>query len=237
MSASKALRKNPSLQRERITGSAAHLDMRLEALCPRCDPMMLSQLDGFLAGLAVSPEPVRLKEWLPAVLNLEPGENVEALLGPDEAASIAGLLLDRFETTSDEIARGIYIPIIDANSETGEKLWHFWVSGLARAMEFKPGSWDVFAVGGDAARKALKGLRLMIALSRGEVPDDGYGFIFRLAPTLVPIWLESLMYWRVPGGEEDFPETAPLPLTASPGRNDPCPCGSGKKYKKCCYLA
>lgn len=23
--------------------------------------------------------------------------------------------------------------------------------------------------------------------------------------------------------------------TESPGRNDPCPCGSGKKYKKCCY--
>jgi Flp pilus assembly protein TadD len=22
-----------------------------------------------------------------------------------------------------------------------------------------------------------------------------------------------------------------------PGRNDPCPCGSGKKYKKCCGLA
>lgn len=21
-----------------------------------------------------------------------------------------------------------------------------------------------------------------------------------------------------------------------PGRNQPCPCGSGKKYKKCCYL-
>ncbi|MDR0942113.1 MAG: SEC-C domain-containing protein [Holosporales bacterium] len=20
------------------------------------------------------------------------------------------------------------------------------------------------------------------------------------------------------------------------GRNDPCPCGSGKKYKKCCFL-
>ena len=22
----------------------------------------------------------------------------------------------------------------------------------------------------------------------------------------------------------------------TPGRNDPCPCGSGKKYKKCCFL-
>ncbi len=28
----------------------------------------------------------------------------------------------------------------------------------------------------------------------------------------------------------------PAPLRAAPkvGRNDPCPCGSGKKYKKCC---
>ena len=23
-------------------------------------------------------------------------------------------------------------------------------------------------------------------------------------------------------------------MTAKPGRNDPCPCGSGNKYKKCC---
>ena len=22
----------------------------------------------------------------------------------------------------------------------------------------------------------------------------------------------------------------------NPGRNEPCPCGSGKKYKKCCFL-
>jgi preprotein translocase subunit SecA len=32
---------------------------------------------------------------------------------------------------------------------------------------------------------------------------------------------------------------APAPRTNSGdkiGRNDPCPCGSGKKYKKCCYL-
>lgn len=33
----------------------------------------------------------------------------------------------------------------------------------------------------------------------------------------------------------DF-EKAPTPVvkTQVPGRNDPCPCGSGKKYKKCC---
>ena len=26
----------------------------------------------------------------------------------------------------------------------------------------------------------------------------------------------------------------PAPQTAKIGRNEPCPCGSGKKYKKCC---
>ncbi len=31
----------------------------------------------------------------------------------------------------------------------------------------------------------------------------------------------------------------PEPLIADPkvGRNDPCPCGSGKKFKKCCAAA
>lgn len=40
----------------------------------------------------------------------------------------------------------------------------------------------------------------------------------------------------LPGEDE-----APLPPPVEPiktnkavGRNDPCPCGSGKKYKKCC---
>ncbi len=26
----------------------------------------------------------------------------------------------------------------------------------------------------------------------------------------------------------------PAKASATPGRNEPCPCGSGRKYKKCC---
>ena len=33
--------------------------------------------------------------------------------------------------------------------------------------------------------------------------------------------------------EEEEPPTAPEAPAGKPGRNDPCPCGSGKKYKKC----
>ena len=30
------------------------------------------------------------------------------------------------------------------------------------------------------------------------------------------------------------PPVEPVQADKTPGRNDPCPCGSGKKYKKCC---
>ena len=31
-----------------------------------------------------------------------------------------------------------------------------------------------------------------------------------------------------------WPERVVREVEYEPGRNDPCPCGSGKKYKKCC---
>lgn len=41
---------------------------------------------------------------------------------------------------------------------------------------------------------------------------------------------------RAPPVEEPEPEDVPEPVIAGQrvGRNDLCPCGSGKKYKKCC---
>ena len=36
------------------------------------------------------------------------------------------------------------------------------------------------------------------------------------------------------GGGEDTPKRKPVKAEKKIGRNDPCPCGSGKKYKNCC---
>ena len=33
---------------------------------------------------------------------------------------------------------------------------------------------------------------------------------------------------------KDFKRSKTVRKEKEPGRNDPCPCGSGKKYKKCC---
>ncbi len=65
-----------------------------------------------------------------------------------------------------------------------------------------------------------------------------------------PMELPAITAWvdtresrgEIPGAPAPRPAPAaprPVPRTASGekvGRNDPCPCGSGKKYKKCCYL-
>ena len=41
---------------------------------------------------------------------------------------------------------------------------------------------------------------------------------------------------QLPGEDEGAlpPPVEPIQAEQKPERNDPCPCGSGKKYKKCC---
>ncbi len=41
---------------------------------------------------------------------------------------------------------------------------------------------------------------------------------------------------HLPGEDEESlpPPVEPIHTDAKLGRNDPCPCGSGKKYKQCC---
>jgi preprotein translocase subunit SecA len=41
---------------------------------------------------------------------------------------------------------------------------------------------------------------------------------------------------QLPGEDEEPlpPPTEPIHSDTRPKRNEPCPCGSGKKYKQCC---
>jgi uncharacterized protein len=237
-----ALKKPPSappLNRDEIPRSAALLNMRLKELAEFCAPMRLSEADGFLAGIAVCPEPVSIEEWLPAILNLQPAEKVEAFLDPDLAESFAGLLLEGFNRVSDEMAGGAYLPIANADARDGEEFWHLWISGFAKAMALRPASWDRFALGDDLTRNALKGLRNLIKLQQrgGDLPAGDDSAMAALAPMLIPIWVGFLHSWLRSGSSAEYFEPPDFRPTAAPGRNDPCSCGSGKKYKKCCYLA
>jgi len=44
---------------------------------------------------------------------------------------------------------------------------------------------------------------------------------------------------QLPGDDDEAlpPPVEPIKSEAKPGRNDPCTCGSGKKFKQCCGKA
>ena len=44
----------------------------------------------------------------------------------------------------------------------------------------------------------------------------------------------SRMQAAAQAGQQDKQKPMPMHVEKKVGRNDPCPCGSGKKYKKCC---
>jgi uncharacterized protein YchJ len=49
-------------------------------------------------------------------------------------------------------------------------------------------------------------------------------------------WIEILNAARRFQSAGQMQSAHPTTQTIKVGRNDPCPCGSGKKYKKCCGL-
>jgi SEC-C motif len=76
------------------------------------------------------------------------------------------------------------------------------------------------------ARGMLRKIEALTPLTDSEIQIVTFGIDERLRlHNLDPVFETDF------SEEEEEPEPAPAP--AKVGRNDPCPCGSGKKYKKC----
>ena len=50
----------------------------------------------------------------------------------------------------------------------------------------------------------------------------------------IPAWENVLPLEKIEEIVKNFKKSKTVVKEKEPGRNDPCPCGSGKKYKKCC---
>jgi uncharacterized protein len=57
--------------------------------------------------------------------------------------------------------------------------------------------------------------------------------ILAAAPDKTADWVVTLNGWRL--ANQHRSQGRPIP-EQKVGRNEPCPCGSGEKYKKCCGL-
>lgn len=50
----------------------------------------------------------------------------------------------------------------------------------------------------------------------------------------IPAWKNKLTADKMSEIEKEYKKSKTYVKEQTPKRNDPCPCGSGKKYKKCC---
>ncbi|WP_382264528.1 YchJ family protein [Hoeflea alexandrii] len=82
------------------------------------------------------------------------------------------------------------------------------------------------------------GLEIVRSRKGREADEDGtVSFIARYSHNGTAGALEETSQFRRIDGRWlywDRLNEAAAPRQANVGRNDPCPCGSGKKYKKCC---
>ena len=200
------------------------------------DWMLLTQLDGFLAGILVSPDTLQPGEWLKHIWAGEGGDGTPEFEDMDEFQHVLDLIMHHYNEILHALNQpGSYEPVFDVDMRNDDILWEMWIEGFMQAMEMAPNGWRKVTASDDAGCiAALKGIAKLHAIANGEArlsrsKQDQWT---REAPDLIPVWVEMLHVWRL-----DNDPDRPTPVRhGKVGRNDPCPCGSGKKYKKCCGL-
>ena len=190
--------------------------------------MAMSDLDGFLTAVAIGPEEIPLSEWLDSFWGDEPptfesDEEMEAVL-----AGIFGhynAILNMLANDADT-----YEPLIFDNSETGEKTVEAWARGFLSGVALRSQGWRALLRCEDRTYFAPIALFMtdengQHVVARGENPevDEIRANISDHIPAAV-----VGMYHFFRRNRSHFEGRTKL------GRNDPCFCGSGKKFKKCC---
>lgn len=128
-----------------------------------------------------------------------------------------------------------YRPVFDIDERNGEILWPLWAEGFGRAMALSGPDWDTLLETGDEdLAAAVLGLGMYVAMattvpSLGPEEEEAYD----QAPFVIPYLVETV-YRRQRGLPRIVLAPGPPASRIKVGRNDPCPCGLGRKYKICC---
>jgi uncharacterized protein len=208
------------------------------------ETMLIEELDGFIAGLLVCPELIKPGEWLPIVWGRDgddPQRNFDNL---EHVNRVLGLLMEHYN----DVARTLierpdrYSPLFAVDKRNGDILWELWIEGFEKAVSLRPASWRKLLNTDVDTATAMRGMRTLIDIACGDpnLPKQDRDSLITTAPGDIARWIVALNDWRL-ANYRPIQGAVPIlrPSFASAnkvGRNDPCPCGSGKKYKKCCGL-
>jgi uncharacterized protein len=188
--------------------------------------MCLEWADGFLTALAAGPERVLSSEYLPEILGAD-----MVCDSPEHADYIAALLarhlasIEYLLTEDEEIEPQI-------NFGVGDLEGSLWAQGYLTAVEKHQAAWKPFTSKHHLVDRLIAPVLALFydpADKSAEVlpPEMRRELIEALPNVVAATW----SFWR---GQSHPLLPAPRERSVKIGRNDPCPCGSGKKYKRCC---
>ena len=205
------------------------------------DAMNLEQLDGFLAAVICCPSEIPKTEYLPEIWGDET-INEEAFAAKLVLQNFLSLVARHKVSVAHTLQSGdIFTPLVLAN-EDGVFFGNDWAKGFMRGMNLRHEDWVVLLEDEDHGGSLIP----ILALAHEHDPDP------EMRPYKEPISVqrrEKLLvgvaagvmniykYFRTrqKSAEAVFsPEATYRRFAPKPGRNEPCPCGSGRKYKHCC---
>ena len=212
------------------------LEDMLAALPPDNFPMSVSELNGYVTGLLCCPELVPPSEWLPQVWS-ETGEAEFPDL-PTAETTISAVMA-HYNAVALEITTMLGIePIYEVDTNSDETLWEPWVDGFTRAMRLRPEAWArLLETADEETQSSLVFLMALQDISEGtsSFTEDDIDEIDHQAPDLIVGCVATILLAARPELVMAADNLDHAPIRAKrPGRNDPCPCGSGRKYKHCC---
>ena len=192
----------------------------------------VSDLDGFFTALVSGPVMIPPSRWLPAVWgDFEPewetAKDFEAVVSLmiRHMNGIVAMLIEQPED---------FEPMFLENTLKGKAytIVDDWCEGYVRGVQLAADVWSTGGLEMDILLLPILAFTSETDWRAHDLPSDAEIDNFRNAIT--PNVRAIHAYWLARReGHVSSPEPARRSQT-SVGRNDPCPCGSGKKFKKCC---
>jgi uncharacterized protein len=223
-----------------------------EALCSfleddrrPADALGYHELQGFLFALASAPEVVSPSEWLAEVFADDELEQV----GVERAARVIDELMTQYNEINAVVADGraalpadcSFRPELMANLAVDAPVSR-WSRGFIRGHTWLEESWEAYLP--EELDKEVGAMLMTLSffasrdLAESFFKETGAPDLEDMAETMREVYPLAMAGYAELGLtiqrtilEAELQET---PTREKTGRNDPCPCGSGRKYKKCC---
>ena len=206
--------------------------------------MSLFMLDGFFAALAIHPVTLMPNQWLPYVWDISGAGQQPGFISKAQVEKGLGLMLSYMNFVVDHLSESSdeYLPLFEfmqiESEEERMKLSMDWAVGFMVGATIDKHVWER-TFGDEEGADLLMPFIVMSGFldeKKGVDPVKKAELRKELIDEMGDYVLDMQEYWAPM--RRDFLAGRSLARAAKAqprvGRNDPCPCGSGKKFKQCC---